>query len=259
MNLPSLQGSFRNPNLNASSLRAGNDAFLSHLCKKRFWRIPKLILNAPPPFKHQAFGHDEDFGRSDVRFRILEKVKKPLYLQWLFYFYSMKVTPKQLAVFKAGQVRNRRKKYVRYALYILGVIGGGYCLREYNNVFINGYILFGVHIVAGFLLATAFERSYKEYVFATLCFGGLFSGTIMLYNSFTNATPVIVTLPILKKVEPYGKSRSWNIKVNYDGLSKNIPINDTLIAQLPQLNYAILTMREGRLGYYIVTDKKLKK
>ncbi|MEO6522316.1 MAG: hypothetical protein ABIN91_11600 [Mucilaginibacter sp.] len=172
------------------------------------------------------------------------------------YIYLMNKRVRNASVAKA-QAKKRLISIIRRTAYILGFIGAGYTLREYNVTFIDWKLLIAGNIIPGFVLALILEKNYKEWFWATLCFGGLFTGTFILANNITNAPVEVMKMDIIHAGIPGYSKRSPYVTVNCVGMRKDIKLSYDLKDIVSKAHCIKLTMQKGNLGYYIVIDQQL--
>jgi hypothetical protein len=156
-----------------------------------------------------------------------------------------------------AQAKRRLTIIVRRTAYIVGLIGTGYTLRQYNFMFIDWKLLVAGNIIPGFVVALILEKNHKEWLWATLCFGGLFTGTFVLANNMTSAPVEVMKMDIIHAGVPTYSRRSPYVTVNCVGIRKDIKLSYDVKDIIFKAHYIKLTMQKGNLGYYIVIDEKL--
>ncbi|WP_448698542.1 hypothetical protein ACFGVR_16995 [Mucilaginibacter sp. AW1-3] len=151
------------------------------------------------------------------------------------------------------------KKYRLYALYAVGLVGAGYATRQYHDIFINMWLLVFIDIIAGFLLAILIEKNYKNWGWATVCFGGLIVGPLVLINDITHEPLHNMKVSVKTVHTRSSKKYSPYAVVHCFDMDKNVLFYDNERDQLDTARYIRLTVQKGNLGYYIIRESKLDK
>ncbi len=163
------------------------------------------------------------------------------------------------AAAKVLEKEKSRAKYAKYALYAVGAVGVGYATKQYHDVFINMWLLIFTDIIIGFLLALIVEKNYKNWSWATVCFGGLVVGPLVLANNLASAPSQTYKLPVKEVYVPATHKYSAYVVIHYADMDKNVIFDDSVREQLHGTKYISITVQKGNLGYYIIRDRKLAK
>jgi hypothetical protein len=147
---------------------------------------------------------------------------------------------------------------LKIILYALGIYSFLYCQREYQATLISFKMVLIIGIAAGLIVSLIIEREIKYYLFSIILLGSLCTGILFKLNrTFVHKEEKKIKLIILGKSLRSAKTDHSIVTVDYDDFNRDIIIDGVQESLLTPAHFLTLTVREGGLGYYIITDKQL--
>lgn len=149
---------------------------------------------------------------------------------------------------------------LKFILYAVGVYCFFYSQNQYEITLIGGLKIVLIGLVSGLVATLIIERDLRYYVISIALLGSICTAIFFkVNNSLAHSSETVSKQQILDKtLAPHNNEKS-KITVEWDGIIKDLPVESEDQQLIVPSKFVELTVKKGAFGYYIITDKELKR